>query len=209
MNKQIFVTSDWHDGHAKSIEYDNRPFKDTLHMREMLIQNFNKQVPENGLTYFLGDMLAGIEVLKRLNGTKVLVIGNHDKLQQSAYNSGYDVVLNGAVTYIQGQRVTMSHCPLIGIKRECLKHIPEERRKGVNWHGEFKNQAFSFQNEGQFHLHGHLHCRKETKDIKQIIQGRQMDIGVTAHNYRPVHFGVIESWIMKTLKAEREALRHT
>jgi calcineurin-like phosphoesterase family protein len=209
MNKQIFFTSDWHIGHENSIQFDNRPYRSLDDMHESLIHNFNKVVPEDGLTYFLGDIMAKTGVISRLNGTKVLVIGNHDKPQQNAYNNGFDVVMNGVVLYINKERVTASHCPLIGLKREDLSHIPIERRHGDNWHGEYKNQAFSFENRGQFHVHGHIHSSKETWRTKTAIKGRQFDVGVPAHNYKPVHIGVIESWIAKTLKTEQEIINHT
>ena len=37
--KQIFFTSDWHMGHANSIKFDNRPFKDLDDMHKSIIRN--------------------------------------------------------------------------------------------------------------------------------------------------------------------------
>lgn len=210
--KPIFVTSDWHIGHANSIEFDKRPFRDLDHMHSVLIRNHNKQVPKNGLCYFLGDMgVTGSGIIKsvidQLNGTKVLVLGNHDSGSLAMYGCGFDVVVNGAVIYIKGQRITMSHCPLMGVFREDLKHIPAHKQKDPpeNWHGETKPSArqFSFTDEGQFNLHGHLHSRNDTPH-KTIISGRQMDVGCVGHGYRAYHFGEIESWMDKTIKAENE-----
>jgi calcineurin-like phosphoesterase family protein len=205
MRKQIFFTSDWHIGHVNSIQFDRRPFRDLDHMHESLIKNYNAQVPKDGLCYFLGDM--GVSnateargVISQLNGTKILVSGNHDKRQDSMYNCGFDVVLNGAVIYIKGSRVTLSHCPLMGVFRESLDHIPESRRvEGENWHGEkrYESGMFSFPDEGQFHLHGHIHSRVDTGSTKKKILGKQYDVGVPANGYRPVHIGVIDSWISK------------
>jgi calcineurin-like phosphoesterase family protein len=169
----------------------------------MLIQFFNKQVPEDGLTYFLGDMTFNVEatkkVIERLNGTKVLILGNHDKGGNSAYLNGFDVVMNGAALYIENERVTLSHCPLFGIKREDLSHLPEHKRLVFeNWHGESRENShkFSFKDEGQFHLHGHIHSTPETKHKTKILD-KQYDVGLPANNYRPVPIGVIESWIRK------------
>lgn len=200
--KQIFFTSDWHIGHENSITFDNRPFRDLNHMHEQLVKNFNKQVPIDGITYFLGDIGVGsTEVLKKvinqLNGTKVLVVGNHDKPYQSNYNAGFDVVVNNLTLKIHNHMVTASHCPLKGLVREDMS---EYSFKGVNWHGEFKNHNFTMENSGQFHLHGHIHSPNNGKSKK--ILGRQFDVGVPANKYRPVHISEIESWIMKTLKEE-------
>jgi calcineurin-like phosphoesterase family protein len=175
-------------------------------MHSVLIKNYNATVPADGVCFFLGDVgISSTEktkaVIEALNGTKVLVLGNHDKGVESMMNCGFDVVLYGAVIYLQGQRVTMSHCPLMGVPREPTDHFANPEYRGANWHGEHKNQRFSFIDEGQFHLHGHIHSSNLTKGTKEIIQGRQMDIGVPGNHYRPVPFAAIESWIMKTLKA--------
>lgn len=202
--KQIFFTSDWHIGHKNVINFDNRPFRDLDHMHSELIRRFNNVVPKDGLTYFLGDMtFTGSELTKniisQLNGIKVLTLGNHDKASQSCYNAGFDVVLNNVTIYIQNQKVTLSHCPIVGIFRENTESM-HDSTVGENWHGEARNTKFTVQNEGQFHLHGHIHSPNGGKSVK--ILGRQYDVGVPANNYSPVHIKNIESWIMKTLKVE-------
>lgn len=199
--KSVFFTSDWHIGHANSIVFDNRPFKDLDDMHKGLIKRFNACVSEDAVTYFLGDMGVSsstltFEVMNKLNGTKILVLGNHDKQHSAMYNAGFDVVLNGAVLYIAGQRVTMSHCPLLGVYREDLSHIPQHKQvAGANWHGEHKNEAYTFSNEDQFHLHGHIHSTPDTNKTKPRILGKQFDVGVPARNYQPVSISKIESWI--------------
>lgn len=202
--KPIFFTSDWHIGHANVIKYSERPFKDTSHMSRVLVNNFNSTVPEDGLTYFLGDMGLGSsdelrKVIAELNGTKVLCLGNHDKQHNAMYNTGFDVVLNGATLYITGERVTMSHCPLAGIIREDTTHMKGAMPYSC-WHGDHKNHAYTMTNEGQFHLHGHIHSPNGGKSVK--VLDRQYDIGVDANGYRPVSISEIESWIAKTKKDE-------
>jgi len=203
MNKrQIYFTSDWHLGHIASLKFDARPFKDVNHMHETLIRNYNSVVPEDGVCYFLGDM--GItksdtvsKVVARLNGTKILLLGNHDKGMTAMFNMGFDAVLYGAVLYICKERVTMSHCPLLGTYRENTT-LMERGNPLENWHGELRttHNILSFKDEGQFHLHGHIHSRKGKPQSKKI-EGKQYDIGVTANNYRPVSMSQIESWIAK------------
>lgn len=203
--KPIFFTSDWHINHGNSIKFDNRPFSNTIEMHDVLIKNFNRIVPTNGITYFLGDIATGPteiihSVISKLNGTKVVIVGNHDKPMTAMYNCGFDVVLNNATISISGQLVTMSHCPLIGLYREDTSDM-KGVKEGENWHGESKNTAYTVKNDGQFHLHGHIHSPNGGKSQK--ILGRQFDVGVPANNFRPVHIGEIESWIFKTLRDER------
>lgn len=203
--KSIHFTSDWHIGHANSIKFDDRPFKDLDHMHRVLVNNYNAQVPPDGLCYFLGDIgLSSNEtvgkILAELNGTKVLVLGNHDKKFNAMYELGFDVVLHGATIYIAGERVTMTHCPLRGVFREKTDHMKNsytgESFKDTNWHGEHKHAPFSCSDEGQFHLHGHIHSGPANDKLR--IDGRQMDVGVPANKYRPVSISEVESWIAKT-----------
>jgi len=199
MNKKpTFFTSDWHIGHDNCLVYDNRPFKNIDDMHESLIRRYNSIVPKSGICYFLGDMGNRTEdirkVMDRLNGTKVLLWGNHDKGINTMYNCGFDVVLMSATILIHKTLVTMSHCPLRGIKREDTSHIKSSVNE--NWHGESreKNNRCSVDDNGQYHLHGHIHSRKDKATSVKIL-GKQMDVGVAANNYRPVSISQIESWI--------------
>jgi calcineurin-like phosphoesterase family protein len=209
--KPIFFTSDWHCFHDKALQYDERPFKDMTHMIESLITRFNATVPENGVCYFLGDIgnkPAEIKkVIDRLNGTKVLVMGNHDKGMEAMYNAGFDVVVYGLVLYHAEQRITVSHCPLLDTYREdCSKMTRYEGMSSKDipfWHGNQnpKHRALSFKNEGQFHISGHIHSRPGSDKSKRIL-GRQFDVGVCGNNYTPVSWPQIQSWVDKTIKEE-------
>lgn len=199
--KSIFFTSDQHFFHKNCIDFDNRPFKDVDHMHRVLINNYNHTVPEDGICYFVGDFSMGNseqtkEILSKLNGTKILIIGNHDAGINSMYSKGFDVVLNTATICIAGEMVTISHCPLRGVFRENTEGM-RGAKEGENWHGESRHQKFSLEDTGQFHLHGHLHSSKE--DCKL---GRQYDIGVVANNYYPVSLSQVESWIAEVKRNE-------
>src|ERR1017187_7099519 len=176
--KQIFFTSDWHIMHGNCIKFDNRPFTclDDMHMN--LIINYNKQVPVDGICYFLGDMVLGNieltkQVIDQLRGTKILIRGNHDKNTESCYNAGFDVVMNSSSMIIANELVTMTHCPLIGLYRENTTKM-YGYAPGENWHGENRMPDFSIKNEGQFHIHGHIHSPNKGQSEK--IAFRQMDI---------------------------------
>lgn len=197
--RPTFVTSDLHIGHKNVLAYDARPFRNLDHMHEALITRFNACVPVDGLTYFLGDVGLGSgdiveKIIRQMNGTKVLILGNHDKGMHAMYKAGFDVVLNAATIYISNQRVTMSHCPLRGVYREDVTGM-KGGQEGEPWHGANKQHRFTVADEGQFHLHGHIHSPNGGKSQK--ILGKQYDVGVAANGYRPVSFSEIESWIAK------------
>jgi len=79
-----FFIADTHFGGENIRRYENRPFESATEMDEKLIENWNYAVAEEDTVYVLGDfsdyMDSGkeSEILGRLNGTKILVMGNHD-----------------------------------------------------------------------------------------------------------------------------------
>ncbi len=197
--KHTFFTSDWHVGHANSLKFDDRPFRDLDHMHRVLINNYNASVKPGAICYFLGD--AGLcreevlaDVIGQLNGTKILITGNHDRGYYSMYKAGFDAVMHNATIYLGQNRITMSHCPLRGVWRENTEGM-RGANPGDNWHGEKKNFPYSVADEGQFHLHGHIHSPNHGKSVK--ILGKQFDVGVVANEFRPVSISQIESWITK------------
>lgn len=205
MKRKLYFTSDWHIGHANSINFDRRPFKDVDEMHRTLIKNFNYYVPKHGITYFLGDMgMRSNELLRsviaQLNGTKILVRGNHDGKMDAMYNAGFDVVLEKAQITVGRDIITMTHCPLKGVFREDTTGM--RGSDGTeNWHGEDRHKnKYSIEDFGQFHLHGHIHSAPWKKTKK--IDGRQFDVGVPANHYKPVPISTIISWIAK-YKEER------
>lgn len=202
INTKIFFTSDWHLFHTNVIKFDNRPFKDIDHMHRVLINNYNSCVKEKDVCYFLGDIGMGNSegiknIINKLNGTKICIVGNHDKGYQALYGMGFNVVLHNATIYLGRNKITMSHCPLLGVKREDTSQMRNCTGE-ENWHGEHKNEKYSVKDEGQLHLHGHIHSPNGGKSSK--ILDRQMDVGVAANNYFPVSISQIESWITTTLQ---------
>ena len=195
--KKVFFTSDWHIGHENSIKFDKRPFSDLSHMHRVLINNYNASVKENDICYFLGDIGVSntfntTEVISKLNGTKILILGNHDKGYNAMLNAGFDLVMNGATLIIANEIVTLTHCPLPGITRENTEGM-RGAQLGEHWHGEKRHKEFMTVNNGQYHLHGHIHSPNGGKSTKTL--DKQYDVGVVANNYRPVSISQIESWI--------------
>jgi calcineurin-like phosphoesterase family protein len=200
VKRKIYFTADWHVGHQNVLKFDNRPFKDLDEMHTTLIKTFNHYVPKHGITYFLGDMgLCSNGLLKsvmdQLNGTKVLILGNHDKGINSMYSAGFDVVLYKAELQIAKKRVTLSHCPLRDIKREDTSGM--RGSDGTEpWHNHDKHKyKYSWPDEDQFHLHGHIHSPNGGKSKKVV--DKQFDVGLPANNYKPVSISEIESFVVK------------
>lgn len=87
----VFLISDTHFGHSNIIKYCGRPFQSAEEMDEALINNWNSVVSKEDKIYHLGDV--GFKsfsklayIFSRLNGTKVLIKGNHDNFKLSQYS---------------------------------------------------------------------------------------------------------------------------
>lgn len=86
-----WVIADLHFGHANVIQYCDRPYRDVDHMTEELIKNWNNVVAKDDIVYVLGDFTLSrhkeyiAELCSRLNGNKVLIMGNHDTRKPKDY----------------------------------------------------------------------------------------------------------------------------
>lgn len=86
-----YYTADNHFSHQNIIKYTNRPFDSYKGMNASMISRWNGVVKEDDIVYVLGDVFLGNHpdelkgILKRLNGTKILILGNHDLLTPWQY----------------------------------------------------------------------------------------------------------------------------
>jgi calcineurin-like phosphoesterase family protein len=110
----IWVVSDTHFGHANIIKYCNRPFANTLEMDETMIANWNSVVKENDHVYHLGDVGMGSDnlgnTLRRLNGKKRLIVGNHDDLKSPVLMRHFEKIMMWRVW--KEHKIVFSHIPL-------------------------------------------------------------------------------------------------
>src|SRR3989344_4198295 len=80
---KIFIISDTHFHHKNIIEYSNRPFKSVEEMDSEMIRRWNNKIGKEDIVIHLGDFALGnekeVKELKdSLNGTILLLMGNHD-----------------------------------------------------------------------------------------------------------------------------------
>ena len=164
-----------HFGHTNIITFDNRPFGSVEEMDEELIKRWNNKVSKGDLVYSLGDMFWKNQdyvtnILNRLNGSVILVKGNHDKWLHNAKNKG---LLAGVKDYdeitVDGRKLILSHYP-------------------------------SFFYNGHYHgsimLYGHVHNTRESDLVKQIADQlnsldppctvQMYNVGAMHWNYEPV-----------------------
>lgn len=112
-----FVCGDLHLGHrgiTKFLRPDGskeRPWDDVEEMNEALIANWNSVVRPKDTVIVLGDFVinrSALPLAARLNGTKELVMGNHDTMRAEEYLM-YFKKLHGCKVF---DDYVMSHIPL-------------------------------------------------------------------------------------------------
>lgn len=116
----IYYIADWHYGHKNVITFDNRPFASLDEMNTVLVNRWNNTVTDNDTVYVLGDMFYCKRnlisaVLDKLNGHKILIRGNHDKLTPRQRRYFDDIV--DYMEIVDGDRnVVLSHYPIVSYK---------------------------------------------------------------------------------------------
>ena len=101
MSNRVFVIGDTHFGHKKILDFekDSRPFLTIEEHDQYLVDSWNRTVNKNDVVWHLGDVLFGehsFDTLAKLNGTKHLVMGNHDVYPMEKYKQHFNKVV-GAV----------------------------------------------------------------------------------------------------------------
>lgn len=106
---EIYLIGDTHFGHKLIARV--RGFSSIEEHDEALIENWNSVVKKRDTVWHLGDVAFGkqnLEKVARLNGTKKLVLGNHDQYQMSEYMKYFSKIF-GIVRYKEN---VFSHAPV-------------------------------------------------------------------------------------------------
>lgn len=131
MKPNQWVISDTHFGHANICKFTNkdgsplRPWDDVQEMDEEMVRRWNSVVGQYDRVYHLGDVVINrkaLPILNRLNGKKVLIMGNHDIFPASEYLQYFEDVR----AYKVGNGFIMSHIPI---------SIESKGRYELNIHG--------------------------------------------------------------------------
>jgi calcineurin-like phosphoesterase family protein len=143
---KTFVTADTHFGHANVIKFCKRPYLDATQMDVDLIDRWNRVVRPDDLVVHAGDVFWRTvsparrrDIFKRLNGHKVLVVGNHD------------------------DRATLA------LPWSSVQGSMNLSAKGVDFHvTHYPPDRAALGKPGRFALHGHIHSletRMPTYDV--------------------------------------------
>jgi calcineurin-like phosphoesterase family protein len=183
-----FVISDTHFGHTNSWEKFKlpngdplRPFTSTEEMDETMVERWNAVVRPQDTVYHLGDVVINRKSLhhvKRLNGKKRLVRGNHDIFKDADYREvGFDS-LYGVRVFVD--KFILSHIPL---HPDCVTE-----RFRVNVHGHL--HANELMQEYDTGMGSTFH-----RDMAMRPDPRYLCVSVEHTDYRPLSFDEVEDRI--------------
>jgi len=107
----IRFIADLHLGHTNMALH--RGFSSVEEHDEYIVQKYNSVVHKRDVTYILGDITmeksSPYHILDRLNGTKHVVLGNHDRRQDVKKLLDHVDSVAGMINY---KGVFLTHCPI-------------------------------------------------------------------------------------------------
>ena len=167
-----FLYSDPHFGHAKVIQYENRPFSTVEEMNDELVKRWNKVVTPRDHVFMLGDFCFGDDdltynLMHELNGHKHIITGNHDR----------DITINKWFTMGAMSVYHQAVLQLSNRVRVKLCHFPYAGKDGDDRYSHSRPVK-----EDLWLIHGHSHGR----GLKIDYENKSICVSVEHWNYTPV-----------------------
>jgi calcineurin-like phosphoesterase family protein len=192
---EIWFSSDLHLGHQNIIEFCDRPFQSVSEMDEKLREWHNSFVKPEDHWYNLGDVtmkrsardeLWLINEMRKWNGHKRLLLGNHDHFPVKVYlEAGFEKI----------------YATWRGIDNILLSHIPV--------HPASMGTACS-------NVHGHIHNNQgdQFAPVKSVDPSTQkevirpyVNVSIEVINYHPITLGQVKELIKKGVDGENSRVQ--
>lgn len=154
-----YYIADVHFGHRNILKFENRPFETVEEMDEEYIKRWNNKVGKGDEIYILGDLsfYKGKEtakILKRLNGMKFLIRGNHDHLfldDKDFDPSLFIWIKDYYLVKDKGIPIVLFHYPI---------------------------QTWDKKHYGSLHFYGHVHSNKGTSHPMEYNIPNSYNVGI-------------------------------
>ncbi len=172
-----FYIADTHFRHSKILDMCARPYRDIDAHDEDLIRRWNAVVGADDLVYHLGDFslgLADVDAVKtifsRLNGRKILILGNHDFRKNGdvhptlAVLDWYQPPTPMLETSDDDQRVVLCHYAM------------------RTWPGQHK---------GAYHFYGHSHGELPGVGRSRDVGVDMRDVAFTPRTFKELTMGML------------------
>jgi calcineurin-like phosphoesterase family protein len=153
-------------------------------MDAALIQNWNEVVKPEDTVYHLGDVAFASpdmskHILSILNGTKILILGNHDRNGKKMATWGFAEVHQSFQLELEGGILAnLSHYPYKGSTEDKFAR---------------KFETKSLKDDGRLLLSGHVHDAWKSKPGR--YKNHMINVGVDVWNYKPVSEAEILTYV--------------
>lgn len=165
-----YYISDTHFGHENIVRHDSKNggkmFASIEEHDNLIIKNWNKVVTPQDNVYILGDFSwlyarETEEIIKKLNGAKFLIKGNHDRwAKDGACKKLFQGIYDIKQIDDNGRQVILSHFPQ------------------MMWAG---------QHRSMIHLYGHVHNSQEEADYQEFLKELDKRIALRdGDRYKPL-----------------------
>ncbi|MEN3142342.1 hypothetical protein ABDF71_10030 [Ochrobactrum sp. WV_118_8] len=165
---QKFYMADTHFGHEAIIGLCNRPFNSIREMDDYMVDAWNSAVRPTDIIYHLGDFCFGSaayakHIFRRLNGRKILILGNHDvdrngnALQHLLDLSWDQEPTHALVTSDSGERIFLSH---------------------------YAHRVWPSSNRGSVHFYGHSHGKLDAVGMSRDVGCDLPDVAFTPRTFQ-------------------------
>jgi len=183
MSRDIWIISDTHFVHENILSFtDNdgnliRPGFDSVdHMNEYMIEKWNSVVKPGDIVYHCGDVVIGpkdkfLPLFKRLNGSKRLIVGNHDDIKFMAKKELFTKIMMWRMFREFG--LLLSHVPL---HESSLRRGPP----GHEYDPEHNKNTL-------LNVHGHIHQNESPPGPYRCVCVEHVD-------YTPVNIEDLRIW---------------
>lgn len=206
-----WFTSDGHFSHIKCIFYESRKFSQdeagVLAMNEAMVSNWNSVVKPEDTVYYLGDFSLSCDAVRnyvhRLNGYKILILGNHDyphPANKKSRGVGQSTMWANKYMHWGFDEIHMS-----------LKIRLDDGADGILvrlYHMPYRDETDPKQNHPKWRLVddgiplicGHVHSRWKLRLSKSATP--QVNVGVDMHNMTPVAEHVVLEYFRHLVSGE-------
>jgi calcineurin-like phosphoesterase family protein len=183
MNRDICIISDTHFIHENILRFtgnDGNPirpgFDSVDHMNEYMIERWNSVVKPEDIVYHLGDVFIGpkdkfLPLFKQLNGSKRLIVGNHDDAKFMAKKELFTKILMWRMFREFG--LLFTHVP---VHESSLRRGPS----GHEYDPEYNKNMM-------LNVHGHIHQNESPPGPYRCVCVEQID-------YTPVNIEDLRIW---------------
>lgn len=164
---QKHYIADTHFGHEAIIGLCGRPFNSIREMDDFMVDSWNSVVRDTDIVYHLGDFSFGgaahaKAIFRRLNGRKILVLGNHDVDRDGnalSYLADLDweqAPTHALTTTDGGERLYLSH---------------------------YAHRVWPASNRGSVHFYGHSHGCLDAVGMSRDVGVDLADVAFTPRTF--------------------------